>query len=166
MIRQLLDRDTCLKCRGCCRFPEPWSLWTPLLSRKEEKIITAACPEKNDLVADGRLATVPASGEGLHYCVLFSPEKNACSLYSLRPLECRLYPFLVNVNRDNGKAFLCVDMNCPFAAEHYGDPGFGEYVSYLADHLNSPPLLELFRREKRLLQSYPEKMPELAEIKV
>jgi len=164
MIRQLLNSDTCLKCRGCCRFSEADSLWTPLLSRREQEILSTACPGEQGMIKNGRLATVPAKEDAIHYCVLFSPEENTCRCYEQRPLECRLYPFLID--SVGGKVFLSMDMNCPFAREHSGEDVFKEYVSYLADYLNSAPLLELLRAEKRLIQSYPGRMPELAQIRV
>ena len=165
MIKQLLDCSVCLQCRGCCRFSEGNSIWVPVLSSAEQDSVSKACPGEG-VVAGGRLATVPAPEEGLHYCVLFSPPGNSCRFYSRRPLECRLYPFLINLNPDNGRVFLCLDMNCPFAAEHHKDSSFREYAGYLAEYLNSPARLEFFRREKRLLQSYPGEMPEFAEIKI
>ncbi len=165
MIGQLPGSDVCLKCRGCCRFREKNSVWTPLLSSEERDRVSMSFPGE-ELVAGGRLSTVPAPEEGLHYCALFSPSGNSCRFYSRRPLECRLYPFLINLDPGSGRVFLCVDTNCPFAAEHYNDASFREYASCLADYLNSPEILELFRRERRLLQSYPGKMPEFAEIRV
>ena len=164
MIKQLLDSDACLKCRGCCRFSEADSVWTPLLSRNEQEILSGVCHGGPGMIKNGRLATVPAKEGAIHYCVLFSPSGNTCRCYEQRPLECRLYPFLIN--SVDGKVFLSVDMNCPFAREHSGDDAFKEYVSYLAEYLNSAPLLELLRAEKRLLQSYPGRMPELAEIRI
>lgn len=164
MIKQLLDSDTCLKCRGCCRFSAADSVWTPLLSRNEQEILSGVCPGEPGMIKNGRLTTVPAKEGAIHYCVLFSPSANTCRCYEQRPLECRLYPFLIN--SIDGKAFLSVDMNCPFAREHSGDGVFKEYAAYLAEYLNSAPLLELLRAEKRLLQSYPGRMPELAEIRI
>jgi Fe-S-cluster containining protein len=158
MNKQLIGSFYCLKCRGCCRFAEAVSVWTPTVSAEEEKILSSS----GAIICKSKLATVPGAEAAEYACSLLNQEDNKCRLYTDRPLECRLYPFVINAV--SSKVFLCVDLNCPFAREHFRDVQFVQYVEYLSGYFNSKPALELLRSQRQLIQSYPADMPELFEI--
>jgi len=135
-----MPSDFCLKCKGCCRFSEQDSVWLPRLLDQETEFGGK----------DKKIKAIPTK-EGFS-CFFLSPAENKCQIYAKRPLECQLYPFLINLQ--GKEVFLAVDLNCPFASEHLTQPEFQEYVEYLKDFLNSPEQLEALKRNPQILQSY------------
>jgi len=47
------------------------------------------------------------------HCVFLDPETNKCKIYRHRPIGCRLYPLVYDVNRD----IVIIDTECPKAKE-------------------------------------------------
>ena len=79
----------------------------------------------------------------------------------MRPFECQLYPFLLNLR--GKKIILTVDLNCPYVKEKMNTPEFKEYVSYLTAFLNSPEQLEILKDNPHILQAY-EDVREIVEL--
>ncbi|MFA4984784.1 MAG: YkgJ family cysteine cluster protein [Candidatus Omnitrophota bacterium] len=122
MIRQFVPGEVCLKCKGCCRFSEEDSIWLPALLDSESHLAAGA----------KKVNSIPWQGEGF-ICSFLSADDNECKIYPSRPFECQLYPFLIN--RKGKDLFLSVDLNCPFAAQHIGQPQFRAYQDYLKSFL-------------------------------
>lgn len=152
MIKQLVPQGVCLKCQGCCRFKEDNSVWLPCLLDEEvqgllDKKIPPAC-----ISLDRKIQPVPnPKGEGF-ICAFFNPEENKCKIYGFRPLECQLYPFLLNLR--GKKITLTLDLNCPYVRENLKSKELKDYVSYLAAFLNSPSLLRVLKDNPHILQAY------------
>jgi Fe-S-cluster containining protein len=79
---------------------------------------------------------------------------NKCKIYFFRPFECQLYPFLIN--RNAGKAFLAVDLKCPFVKQRLETKEFKEYTKNLSGILNSPSLIKILKNNPQIIQAYPE----------
>jgi len=162
MIKQFVPSEYCLKCKGCCRFREQESAWSPCLLDDEiqellDKDVPAAYISKSR-----KIMPVPApQGEGF-ICPFLGPNDNKCRIYELRPFECQLYPFLLNLR--SGKAILSVDLNCPYAAESAGKPEFKEYLEHLNGYLNSPAQLKLLKDNPQIIQAY-EEVAEVVELR-
>lgn len=80
----------------------------------------------------------------------------------MRPFECQLYPFLINLRK--GKVLLTVDLNCPYVCEKINIPEIKEYISYLAGYLNAPEQLEMLESNPQIIQAY-EEVREVAELR-
>ena len=155
MIRQFLSSEYCLKCQGCCRFREESSVWSPCLL-DEEVIVLIDNPEipAATMSLDRRLHPIPNPGGEGFICPFLSIKGNICRIYTQRPFECQLYPFLINLRQK--KIILTVDLNCPYVKEKINTPEFKEYAEYLADFLNSPAQISLLKDNPQLLQAYEE----------
>ncbi|MFA4842742.1 MAG: YkgJ family cysteine cluster protein, partial [Candidatus Omnitrophota bacterium] len=101
MIKQIIPQEVCLKCQGCCRFSEKDSVWSPSL-----------LDEEAESLGQKKILLIASAAGNVFFCSFFEPEKNACKIYSRRPFECQLYPFLLK--RKDKKTFLAVDPKCPF----------------------------------------------------
>jgi len=155
MIQQLVPSGYCLKCRGCCRFRDQSSVWSPCLL--DEEIVDFA--DNKDIPAVSvsltkHLDLVPAPGEEGYLCPFLNPADNICKAYLQRPFECQLYPFLLNLRHN--KIILTIDLNCPYAKEKLNSPEFKEYVVYLTEFLNSPVQMEILKDNPHILQAYEE----------
>ncbi len=155
MIRQLVPSEYCLKCRGCCRFRDQNSVWSPCLL--DEEIVDFA--DNKDIPAVSvsltkHLDLVLTPGEEGYLCPFLNPADNICKAYLQRPFECQLYPFLLNLRHN--KVILTIDLNCPYVKEKMNAPEFKEYVDYLTVFLNSPVQMEILKDNPHILQAYEE----------
>jgi Fe-S-cluster containining protein len=154
-LRQFVPNEACLKCKGCCRFREENSVWLPcLLDEETQGFLDRKDLPAATLSADRRLHPVFNPAEGNYLCPFFHFQENKCRVYSFRPFECQLYPFLINLRQ--GKVILTVDLNCPYVKGKMGSEEFRKYVNYLSEFLNAPPRIKLFKRNPQLLQAYEE----------
>ncbi|MDD5560895.1 MAG: YkgJ family cysteine cluster protein [Candidatus Omnitrophica bacterium] len=162
MIKQFVPQEFCLKCRGCCRFREADSVWSPCLMDEEIQLLL----DKKDIPAASisieRRIQLIANPNGVDFiCPFLSSLSNKCAIYDIRPFECQLYPFLINLRKD--KILLTVDLNCPYVCEKINSPEIKDYISYLAGYLNSPEQLKMLKDNPRLIQAY-EEVREVAEL--
>jgi len=152
VIKQFVPQSACLKCQGCCRFQEIDSVWAPCLLEEEvQEFIDQDIPAAY-INMQKKIRPVPhPAGEGF-ICAFFNSANNQCKIYSMRPFECQLYPFLINLR--NKKVVLTVDLNCPYLRENMPKKEFKEYVDYLSAYLNSPAQLEMLKDNPQIIQAY------------
>ena len=163
MIRQLVPENVCLACRGCCRFSQPESVWSPgLLQEDIDELMRNNIPPLF-ILANYKLRVAYDKREESFLCSLLDADKNKCKVYAFRPFECQLYPFLVN--RRGQEVFLAVDLKCPFVRENRDKPVFKEYVHYLTDLFNNPDLLKSLRNNPQIIQAYDE-VQDIAKLKI
>ncbi|MFH1678696.1 MAG: YkgJ family cysteine cluster protein [Candidatus Omnitrophota bacterium] len=149
-IRQYVEPGFCLNCPGCCRYGTNPSIWAPNLL-KEEKLGM----EKIGLIARGRY----------YICSFLNFKNNRCRIYNQRPLECRLYPFLLN--HCGRKLYLSIDTNCPGASGKIDSKEFKSYLDYLLGYLYTPAVLIILKKNRNLFPSYSaEQIFNLAELKI
>ena len=163
MIKQFIPQEICLECRGCCRFNQRDSVWSPaLLNEEAQELLRNKIPPLF-ISTDKKILLGQLAGEGNFACSFLRPEENLCKIYPRRPFECQLYPFLIN--RKGAKVFLALDLHCPFAAKKIKTRDFKGYVLYLTEFLNSPPQAEILKNNPQIIQVYPEALG-LGELKI
>jgi len=164
MIRQFVPQEFCLKCQGCCRFKEANSVWSPcLLDTEIQDLVDREGVPAVSISLDRRIQVVPnLQGDGF-ICPLLNSTDNRCQIYNLRPFECQLYPFLINLRKD--KLLLTVDLNCPYVAEKINTQEAKDYIAYLSSFLNSPEQLEAIKDNPQIIQAY-EEVREVVELKL
>jgi len=145
MIKQFPASKICIGCLGCCRFAEKRSIWHPSVTG----------PEAKRLLKDGSLKKIPAVHcEGANYiCIFLRVQDNLCSVYSRRPLECRLYPFLIN--RRGKKIFLAVHSACLAVEKDPENPRLKECARALGKILTKRDFARLLKDNPHLPQRYP-----------
>jgi Fe-S-cluster containining protein len=138
-LKQLIPEDYCLSCKGCCRFSQENSAWSPKLLEEEKNRL-----EKIRILADPQ--------EGNFICAFLNKRNNKCKIYHSRPFECQLYPFVFN--GVNNKVFLAMDLNCAFIKENLKTPGFKDYTQSLTNLIKNPGFLNLLKDNPHLIQNY------------
>lgn len=173
MINQLIPQEVCLKCRGCCRFSEVNSVWAPcLLDEEMQDLLDKDIPPAL-ISINRRIRPIPDPGQerftpplraGVGFiCPFLSPSDNKCKIYASRPLECQLYPFLINLR--NNKVYLTIDLNCPYVKENLDTKEFKEYTQYLSAFLNAPEKLRVLKDNPQIIQAY-EEVLDILELKI
>ena len=164
MIKQFVPQEFCLKCRSCCRFKEANSVWSPcLLDEEIQELVDREGIPAASISIDRRIQTVADPGGDGFICPFLNSADNQCRIYNLRPFECRLYPFLINLRK--GKVLLTVDLNCPYVVETIDSQKMQDYITYLSTYLNSPKQLKILKDNPQIIQAY-EEVREVAELKL
>ncbi|MFH1413443.1 MAG: YkgJ family cysteine cluster protein [Candidatus Omnitrophota bacterium] len=155
MIKQLIPEGFCLKCQGCCRFREQSSVWAPcLLDEEIQNLLDREDIPAATLSMERRLGLILDPKQEGFICPFFNTKDNKCTVYSFRPFECQLYPFLISFRSD--KVLLTVDLSCPYAKENINTKAFKEYTGYLTGFLNSPKQRKVFKENPQIIQAYAE----------
>ena len=122
-LPQIIPEGRCLRCDVCCRFPDADSPMRPYFKNAEiEAAIARGVPaEQFPDRSGGRVTVVPhPAGEGF-MCPAFDVSTNRCAIYDERPLDCRLYPYVVMRPPEGGPSLLGWDRLCPSLREE-ADP--------------------------------------------
>ncbi len=157
-VPQIVPQEWCLKCRICCRFPDSDTekVQAPTWSPSEAKWAYAAGGEpswfKKTDSSPTLLPKLHSCGEG-YRCPAFKPELNTCSIYESRPLDCRLYPFVLTRDPSGTKVVLAMDTKCPYLEEHGKDPAVAAYSIELAGYLESPIGLAYLKTNPKIMGS-------------
>lgn len=153
-VPQMVPESWCLECKICCRFPDAQEVQTPTWSPVEEqwaheKAVDPTWFQKSR----GSTSFRPQlrSCAGGFRCPAFQAESNRCTIYSVRPLDCRLYPFVLTCDANTGGVTLAMDMKCPYLRVHENDPEVAAYAQRLLHYLENP-----------LGNAYYEQNPEIA----
>lgn len=168
MIKQFIPDEYCLKCRGCCRFAEEDSVWSPCLLDEDMKELSENNLAPSIISSHKKVRLVLFHGIGKYKennfaCSLLGQEDNRCKIYSFRPFECQLYPFLLN--KKGKKVFLAADLNCPYARENLETPLLKKYTRYLNKLLSRPRRLSSLKNNPQIIQEYPEAL-NLGQLKI
>lgn len=154
-LKQFVPSAVCLGCEGCCRFSEPKSCWRPKVSAEEKR--ANFLPAKKALVfpasivdEDQALPTIPWKGKNI--CYFFNPNHNTCGIYSQRPFECRLYPFVVT--QQQGRWAVSAHLACPHIQARRNSPEFDAYVSYLKTYFLQKAVIRFMRTYGLLDHAY------------
>lgn len=114
MLKGLLDKKTCAKCRICCGFDNT-DLWEmPVMTEKTVQKLKELRPDAEFKSCGGSYVTDagnPPDGE-IFYCPALDHEKG-CMLGDDKPFDCRIWPFRVMETGDKSFRMITVSPVCP-----------------------------------------------------
>lgn len=116
-LKQTVPSPICLSCDVCCHFLDQDSFMAPVFTPKErERAIEAGFSQGLfNPTADGKSSRIRLRAyDEMFICPAFLPETGECSIYSIRPLDCQIYPFVIVFDEDRKRVLLCVDQICPY----------------------------------------------------
>jgi Fe-S-cluster containining protein len=161
-LTQIVPQELCLTCDVCCRFPEPTSFLAPYFTEEE---ISAGEPFglSRSWFPDPRGSKIKlvADGEGCR-CPNFDPATQHCAIYSVRPLDCRLYPFALYWDAAGKEVLLGMDTKCPFIRDEANGAALSTYGEGVKKFVESKEIVELLRRHPRLIGPFQEDVIRMA----
>lgn len=157
-LEKFVPGDICLSCNGCCRFSAQKSFWAPFFMYEEIVDLT-----KRDLVPSCLFAHSDAAKEngtqiGLvgggdeYFCPCFEFVSNRCKIYPDRPLDCRLYPFLLA--RRGKDVFCAVDENCPYVQKVKNTDKITRYARDLIVFFSTKEFYTFLEKNPGFVQDY------------
>jgi len=139
-IKQYVPGDFCLSCLRCCRYNCSPSIWAANLLKEEKRKLSLQ-----------KIELIPYQAS--YICCFLDPGSNFCQIYTQRPLECRLYPFLLN--RCERKVYLSLDLNCPGTQNRLNSKAFEKYLHYLIGYFKKPSILITLKGNRHAFSAYP-----------
>ena len=156
-LEQIVPSKVCFSCDVCCRFLDQDSFLAPIFTQAEMEnaIETGVAVNRFHPTRDGKSAQAKLIPHGAMYiCPFFSPETSECTIYPIRPLDCQIYPFALMYSQDQTQVVLGVDMICPYSETEIQTEAFQHYIDYIADYLESDPVLESVAANWELIGPY------------
>ena len=163
-----LTSQRCLACDVCCRFASPTASFIPFFSSAEMEASGQTAETASHFLSPGRSSgervLVVPHGEG-YRCPFLQSATQECAIHERRPLDCRLYPFVLMYDEPGAAVWLGVDEVCPFAFEMAGRPELQQAAAEVAELLegpladtvaNAPGLVSPFQEHVRQLRVLPE----------
>ena len=170
-VPQIVPESWCLNCKICCRFPDTENVQTPAWSPLE-----AGWARSHGGNAGWFTAKAPSPslspvlepcGHG-YLCPAFDGKTSRCTIYPVRPLDCRIYPFVLARDAGQTRVVLSMDMKCPYLEKHGTDPEVLTYASELTRYLQRPEAMAYLKMNPEIVgPMWPEfvhvaAMPEMA----
>ena len=114
-LKPLVESDLCFKCDVCCRFIDKESPLRPYFSRDEIwRLINAGNSPVPFTRLDGCKIDLIPYGD-LHICPFFGSGENRCTIYDLRPLDCKIYPVAAMKSQGEDGILIGIDTKCPYS---------------------------------------------------
>jgi Fe-S-cluster containining protein len=149
-LKQFVPSEICLKCNGCCRYKEADSVWRPKLGASDQAHLAALITAGNVLDPQAYIKTIQNCGQ--HFCKFLNQGDNTCGIYSKRPFECLLYPFILSQTPDSVKVY--VHLSCPYVQDHMPREEFDAYVAYLKKFFGREDIRVFLSHNKAMLHDY------------
>jgi len=156
-LKQFVSSEVCLKCNGCCRYKEADSAWRPKLGAGDQGALAELITAGDVLDAQAYIKTIQVCGE--HFCKFLNGNDNTCSIYTKRPFECLLYPFIISQAPDAVKVY--VHLACPYVQDHMPRAEFDAYVVYLKEFFRRDDIRQFLSLNKTMFHDYSAYAPEL-----
>ena len=156
-LKQFVPSEVCLKCDGCCRYKDANSIWRPKLGAEDQKSLAALITAGDVQDSRGYITTIQKCGE--HFCRFLNGNDNSCGIYTKRPFECSLYPFIIS--QDRGVIKVYVHLSCPFVQDHLSRAEYDAYVLYLKEFFRRTEIRDFILSNKAMFHDYSAYAPEL-----
>jgi hypothetical protein len=157
-IPQIVPQEYCLRCRVCCRYPQRDSPYAACFCADEiQPAIEAGIDERFFCLANRGLAQRIdlVYNQGSFSCPAFSLQENRCKIYPFRPLDCRLYPLMINYNQTGDCVVLSLDENCPFLQSQLSRERLNAYILEIKELLEDSQITEYLIRNFSFVAELP-----------
>ncbi|MGE4357048.1 MAG: phosphatidylglycerol lysyltransferase domain-containing protein [Candidatus Omnitrophota bacterium] len=103
-----------MNCEICCRFSDKFSTWAPFILKEEIENYKTHKLLPSFVESYGTFMKL-IQYNNIFICPFFNFLQKKCSLYTLRPFDCRLYPFVIFYNKNYTEVNLGIDLQCLYA---------------------------------------------------
>ena len=157
-------KQSCLSCKGCCKFEEEELYFVPLFTKDEmEKLGKNKAtfkPYKNS----SNVFQIQLKKQNKVYVCPFLKNDHLCEIYENRPFDCRFWPFIFMKKDD--KVYLCCDTDlCP-EVEDLSEKEFNELKDKTMQWTEENKIMDFIEKHKDLIWDYEEDTLIIKEIKI
>ena len=141
---QIISEEICFLCKGCCCFNDIKSVWRPHVIDSEKFI-------ESDNVDSDHYVKAVSEGDCIK-CVFLNLEDHKCKVYSSRPIECIIYPFLMIREKDDVK--VSVHLSCPHIQEVLNGDKLSIFTDKVKDYFAKEKVKEFIKDNSSLISDY------------
>ncbi len=160
-MKQIVSHEQCQRCGECCRFRANRQDFAPIFTAEEVEAIRAVRPNLPEFIPfkDSKntyqIVLQPAKHPDPVYpyvCPFLDEDQYACSIYDVRPFDCRVWPFIILKIKETGEVQLAhfTGKAC-LALEEVSGEDFREYEQYMQQMVTSPDFLQFLREHPDLI---------------
>lgn len=163
-MRQIIHHEQCKRCRECCRFRENRQDFAPIFTTEEIETISSVVetlPEflpfkQTENIFQIRLKKAKYEDPVYPYVCPFLDEENyQCSIYDVRPFDCRIWPFILLKVSETGDVQLAhFTGNACLALEEVSAEDFRAYEAYMEQYVTSVEFLNFLKEHPELIWEY------------
>lgn len=161
-LHQIIPNEVCFSCDVCCRFLEADSPLAPIFTEAERERVLSDDADRVQFQpqADRKSAQIVLEASRLenaqtgYICPFFDEETSYCTIYSIRPLDCQLYPFALMFNEDRSQVVLGVDLLCPFGEAQIETEAFQQHIHHVIAYVESEAILAQIAENWSLIGDY------------
>ncbi len=164
-MNQIVHHEQCRRCRECCRFRANREDFAPIFTDQEVAAIRAVrehnhqpMPEFAPFKATTNIRQIrlkPAEHADPVYplvCPFLDEDSYECSIYEVRPFDCRIWPFIIVKVRETGAIQLeHFTGDACLALQEVSAEDFAEYEAYMQELVASADMLALLREYPGLI---------------
>lgn len=160
-MKQLVQHEQCLRCHECCRFRADRQDFAPIFTAEELEAIRQVRDDLpdftpfrgSDKVFQIRLKEAEIPHEEYPYVCPFLDEANyRCTIYEVRPFDCRIWPFIVLKVRETGQVLLAHFTGEACLAVQEAQPeDFAAYEAYMQQLVTSESFLKFLKKYPELI---------------
>lgn len=160
-MKQIVHHEQCKRCGECCRFREDRQDFAPIFTVEELDAIRHVredLPEfmpfkATDNIFQIRLKKAEKPTPYYPYvCPFLDEEAYRCTIYDVRPFDCRVWPFIVLRVKETGEVLLAhfTESACLALAEAQ-PKDFSAYEAYMEQMVSSEAFLAFLRKYPQLI---------------
>ena len=154
----------CQACRGCCKFSKEDIDFGPLFTREEIDILKSkikVLPKLKSFKGSSKafqfelIKSRQEDGSYKYACPFLDEQTHLCDIYQYRPLDCRMWPFLIMRGEENKKSFIaCFEMeDCP-VTDKMDDLQFLAYKKELFSLIEGENILSVVKENPDMIWDY------------
>lgn len=160
-MRQIVHHEQCQRCRECCRFRANRQDFAPIFTAAELdaiRTVTDSMPEfvpfkGSDNIFQIRLQKAKHDDPVYPYvCPFLDEDQYACTIYDVRPFDCRVWPFIILKLTETGAVKLAhFTADACLALEEASPEDFGAYEADMQHLVTSGSFLQFLRAHPELI---------------
>lgn len=151
-------KDTCTKCKKCCRFDDKDLYFAPILTDEEMETIIGLgySPNLFSKFKDyNKIFQLKLIKNGKKYdCPFLDLQSHLCKIYPNRPFDCRIWPFIIMRDKKNKVVIGC--FNKEYCDIVYSKKEFDIFSNKLLKWIEKEKIVELISKYPGLIWDYEE----------
>ena len=155
------DKESCQKCRTCCKFEKKDRYFTPMFTKAEaEKIEKAHGPQELIKPYKGsanvfHVDAIKSKEEpGIYVCPYLDEKTQLCRIYEIRPIDCRIWPFMFMKTKQGKLELACWDRDSCCISENMPDEEFNALKEKILKQLEKEGMIEFVKKNHEFAWDY------------
>ncbi len=150
--------NQCQSCKDCCKFEEKDAYYAPIFTQEELTKIkdknNTFFPFKNSRNIF-QIKLIKTKHPKILACPYLNEETHLCEIYEIRPIDCKIWPFLFMHSENKDKILLaCWDKDACPKTDKMTQEKYNEYLSEQEKELTKMNMPEFIKKNPEYIWDY------------